>query len=62
MRVVIAQEEADCAAHIIQRAWRRYINKAPYKWCRAMLLHAENSNTAQMLLKFISTKAFAKEF
>ena len=93
--------EPNDAAVIIQRAWRRFVNRAPFKWCKergiaifvvvgktscfkyfhrviiglisvleifnysnlfknahphrkAMMMHAERSETAHALLKFIS--------
>merc|ERR1712168_962058 len=54
MSLVIDESLANRAAQIIQRAWRCWVNKAPFKWCKAMLYHADKSDTAKTLLKFIS--------
>jgi len=54
MSLVIDEQVANRAARIIQRAWRCWVNKAPFKWCKAMLYHADKSDTAKTLLKFIS--------
>jgi len=54
MSLVIDEKLANRAAQIIQRAWRCWVNKAPFKWCKAMLYHADKSDTAKTLLKFIS--------
>ena len=35
MSLVIDEEVANRAACIIQRAWRCWVNKAPFKWCKA---------------------------
>ena len=51
MSLVIDEEVANRAARIIQRAWRCWVNKAPFKWCKAMLYHADKSDTAKTLLK-----------
>ena len=42
------------AASVIQRSWRRWVNMAPYRWCKAMLYHAEHSDTPHSLLKLIA--------
>ena len=57
MSLVIDEEVANRAACIIQRAWRCWVNKAPFKWCKAMLYHADKSDTAKTLLK-VSTVFF----
>ena len=44
----------DQAARVIQRRWRRWVNMAPFRWCKAMLYHAEHSDTPQSLLKLIA--------
>jgi len=54
MSLVIDESLANQAAQIIQRAWRCWVNKAPFKWCKAMLYHADKSDTAKTLLKFVS--------
>ena len=51
MSLVIDEKVANRAARIIQRAWRCWVNKAPFKWCKAMLYHADKSDTAKTLLK-----------
>ena len=51
MSLVIDENVANRAARIIQRAWRCWVNKAPFKWCKAMLYHADKSDTAKTLLK-----------
>lgn len=51
MSLVIDEEVANRAARIIQRAWRCWVNKAPFKWCKSMLYHADKSDTAKTLLK-----------
>merc|ERR1712037_97075 len=48
----IAQQ--DVAARVIQRAWRRYTNMEPYKWCRNMLFHAQNSGDPRIILRLVS--------
>lgn len=48
----IAQQNA--AAKVIQRAWRRYTNMEPYKWCRNMLFHAQNSGDPRIILRLVS--------
>ena len=48
----IAQQDA--AARVIQRAWRRYTNMEPYKWCRNMLFHAQNSGDPRIILRLVS--------
>ena len=37
MSLVIDEEVANRAACIIQRAWRCWVNKAPFKWCKARI-------------------------
>ena len=32
----------------------RWVNMAPYQWCKTMLYHAEHSDTPQSLLKLIA--------
>lgn len=56
MSLVIDEQTADRAARIIQCAWRRWVNKAPFKWCKNMLYHADKSDTAKTLLKFMSPR------
>ena len=41
MSLVIDEEVANRAACIIQRAWRCWVNKAPFKWCKARLKNSE---------------------
>ena len=46
--------QLDAAARVIQQAWRRYTNMEPYKWCRNMLFHAQNSGDPQAILRLVS--------
>ena len=42
------------AVHIIFIYSNRWVNMAPYRWCRAMLYHAEHARSPAAILKKIS--------
>ena len=62
MSLVIDEEVANRAARIIQRAWRCWVNKAPFKWCKARLKNFNFKSSFSFLVHKIDNQGEFSDF